>query len=61
MEIQRDEIRERDQKYELLLKDFKKLGLENWKLKKDQKARLASQARELRSRRIRRPRIFRKK
>ena len=39
MEIQRDEIRKRDQKYELLLEDFKKLGLENARLKKRPKGK----------------------
>ena len=37
MKIQRDEIQKRDKKYELLLEDFKKLGLENAKLKKESK------------------------
>ena len=40
MEIQRDEIRKRDQKYNLLLEDFKKLGLENEKLKKRPKGKV---------------------
>ena len=37
MEIQRDHIQKRDQKYELLLQDFKELGLENARLKKESK------------------------
>ena len=42
MEIQKDEIRKKDQKYELLLKDFKKLGLENEKLKKGSKGKASN-------------------
>ena len=34
MKILRNEIHKMDQKYDLLLEDFKKLGLENEKLKK---------------------------
>ena len=37
VKIQRDEIRKSDQKYKLLLEDFKKLGLENTRLKKGPK------------------------
>ena len=37
MEIQKDQIRERDQKYELLLEDFKIMDLENARLKKGPK------------------------
>ena len=40
MQIQKDEFRKKNQKYDLLLEDFKKMGLEYEKLKKDQKARL---------------------
>ena len=39
IELQRDEIRKKDQKYDLLLEDFKKLGLENEKLKKRTKGK----------------------
>ena len=39
MEIQRNQIRNSDQKYELLLEDFKKLGLENARLKKGLKGK----------------------
>ena len=39
MEIQRDHIQEMDQKYELLLEDFKKLSLENARLKKELKGK----------------------
>ena len=42
MEIQRDEIWKRDQKYELLLEDFKKLGLKNEKLKKGPKGKASN-------------------
>ena len=34
MQIKRDEIRKKDQKYDLLLENFKKMGLEYEKLKK---------------------------
>ena len=38
-EIFKNEIRKKDQKYNLLLEDFKKLGLENEKMKKGTKER----------------------
>ena len=41
-EIQREQIQERDQKYELLLQDFKKLGLENARLKKELKGKVGN-------------------
>ena len=42
MQIQMDEIQKRDQKYEFLLEDFKKLGLENARLKKRPKSKASN-------------------
>ena len=39
IKILKNEVRKRDQKYDLLLNDFKKLGLEGEKLKGGQKAK----------------------
>ena len=39
MEILKNEICKKDQKYDLLLEDFKKLGLENEKWKKGTKGK----------------------
>ena len=42
MKIQKDEIPKKDQKYDLLLEDFKKLGIENKKLKKGPKGKVSN-------------------
>ena len=47
MEIQRDEIRKKDQKYDLLLENFKKLGLDNEKLKKGLKGRASNPTKKM--------------
>ena len=47
MEIQKDQIQGKDQKYELLLYDFKKLGLENVKLKKELKGKAGNPSKRI--------------
>ena len=42
MEIQKYHIQERDQKYRLLLQNFKKLGLKNTRLKKGFKGKVGN-------------------
>ena len=50
IKIQRNEIQKRDQKYELLLKDFKKLGLENEKLKKGPRGKASNPSKRIKIR-----------
>ena len=47
MQVWRDEIRKKDQKYELLSKNFKKLGQENEKLKKGLKGKASNPSKRI--------------
>ena len=60
MEIFKNEIQKKDQKYDLLLEDFKKLGLENEKLKKKAKGK-TSHPQKKRSNKIRRSKNSKKR
>ena len=59
--ILRNEIRKKDQKYDLILEDFKNLGIENKKLKGGQKVKQAIFEKRSRSRRSKRVKDFQKK
>ena len=47
MQIQMDEIWKKDQQYELLMEDFKKLGLENVKLKEGPRGKVGNPSKRI--------------
>ena len=51
MEILKNQIHKKDKKYDLLLKDFKKLGLNNEKLKKGTKRKASNPRKKAKDRR----------